>query len=484
MNNFNKTRAVLCVDIGTSSLKAALICIEGDSLTPVGSSPLLAFARADYAGGAGGDDQMPLANGTNAASTGSPALSSAASADGLTGRRLRAADWEAAFFRAAKELFEARIPAAQPDVFVQAVCISGNGPTLVAVDDRGRELAVLHWYDEAPRIAGCGSFFLPHVAFFKDRHPDDYAATRIFLSCHEWLSWRLGAAQITSLPAAAYEPYYWDAAQCAALSLDAQKFAPFAPLGTVIGEVSAAAAETCLIATGKNQLAAGTPIVSAGPDFIMALLGAGVTRPSRVLDRAGSSEGINVCVAEKPDFSALDEKIRCRLRLLPQALSGLWNVSVVLPESGSIFDRYRAEHNELDKSHDETLKGLLPASLRDIPLDDPRGMAEAIKKIPVADLQEQSAPELQAMLLGLAESLAVLAAAGYPVHEMRLSGGQAKSRLWNVIKAHFLGCAMLVPHIKDGELTADAACAMTALGIAPSLEAACDQLVVIEEIIC
>jgi sugar (pentulose or hexulose) kinase len=460
MNSFNKTSAVLCADIGTSSLKVAFIRIEDISSNSgnSGQSPLLAFARVPYpetGGRAGVGGQLS------------------------NGRLLRAADWEDAFFTGLAELF-----AAAPDVFVQAVCISGNGPTLVALDGRGEELAVLHWYDEAPRIAGCGSFFLPHAVFFRDSRPRDYAATSVFLSCHEWLSWRLGAAQITSLPAAAYEPYYWDKAQCAALSLDPQKFAPFVPLGSVIGHVSAAAAERCRFATGKSRLAAGAPIVSAGPDFIMALLGAGVTRPGRVLDRAGSSEGINVCVAEKPDFSALDEKIRSRLRLLPQALSGLWNISVVLPESGSIFDRYRAERNEHDKSYDETFKALLPASLQDIPLDDPRKAAAAIKKISVADIKEQSAPQLKAMLLGLSESLAVLAAAGYPVREMRLSGGQAKCRLWSMIKAHFLDCALLIPQIKDGELTADAACAMVALGIAPDLEAACDQLVVIEETIC
>ncbi|MDR2343127.1 MAG: sugar kinase [Spirochaetaceae bacterium] len=414
MGKTRKGSAILCADVGTTSLKAALIDIGG------GEKRLLAFSRETYqaSGGAAGSAEL----------------------------------WEAAFYRAVKVL-RGLAPAAS----IEALCISGNGPTLVPLEGNaltGRALPPLHWF--SPKLpappsgdGGARSLFLPYAAYFRQNEPQNYAKTDIFLSCQEWLSARLGAAPVTVLPTAYYRPYYYDEKQLAAFSLDSRKFPPFAPLGTFIGHVSTKAARL-------GGLVAGLPIVSGGPDFIMALLGSGAVEPGLVCDRAGSSEGINVCVKEAPPAAAVAAP---PLRSLPHAVEGLWNVSVVLPESGSIFDRYRLETGQQDIPYEEMLKNMACAAA---------GEGAALH------------PVLQKIADGVRLALETLRKAGYPVSEMRHSGGQAKSRLWNSLKADVCGCTLLVPEIVDTELAGNAAAATFALGDSRSIAAACKKIVVIK----
>ncbi|MDR1256847.1 MAG: FGGY-family carbohydrate kinase [Spirochaetaceae bacterium] len=405
------TFPVLCADIGTTSLKAALIDIAD---APV-AGRMLAFARERY----------------NAAGTAAR----------------EAVAWEAAFYRAVLAL-RGMLPA----VRAEAVCISGNGPTLVPLRNAGGDdpFPPLHWF--SPRSAEAGrtaSFFLPLAAYFRRNEPEMYEKTRLFLSCHEWLASRLGAVPVTVLPTPCYRPYYYDDDQCAAFSLDARKFPSFVPLGTVTGHVSREAAE-------RSALAAGIPVTAGGPDFIMALLGSGAIEPGLVCDRAGSSEGINVC-ADIPPPDAVSA--RYSLRVLPHAIEGLWNVSVVLPDSGSIFDRYRLETGCQGDSYEETL----------------RGMAGA-------DETAVLHPVLQRIADGAHGVIETLRKAGYPVREMRHSGGQAKSPIWNRLKARACGCTLLVPEIADTELAGNAAACMLALGCAPDIACACKKIVVIKNV--
>ncbi|MDR0684134.1 MAG: sugar kinase [Spirochaetaceae bacterium] len=408
MGKTRKRNAILCADIGTTSLKAALIDIGA-----AGGKRLLGFSRETYQadGGAAGTPEL----------------------------------WEAAFYRAVKVLSEFASEAR-----IEAVCISGNGPTLVPLEGdalAGRALPPLHWF--SPRLAApdggvsAASFFLPIAAWFRRNEPENYAKTSLFLSCQEWLSARLGAAPVTVLPTPRYRPYYYDDDQFAAFALDGRKFPPFAPLGALTGRVSGEAARLC-------GLKAGLPIVGGGPDFIMALLGSGAVEPGFVCDRAGSSEGINVCAREPPPVGVAAAH---SLRVLPHAVDGLWNVSVVLPESGSIFDHYRLENGLQDVPYEEMLKSM-------------------------AGEGRPPHPVLRRIADGTKGALETLRKAGYPVYEMRHSGGQAKSPLWNRLKAEICGCRLLVPEIVDTELAGNAAAAMFALGYAPSVPAACQKIVV------
>jgi xylulokinase len=428
---------ILCADIGTSSLKAAWIDLEGHTL---------GFAREPYA----------------AAPVG-------------------AADWEAAFARALSRLFSPE-GAPGPD----AICLSGNGPTLVPLARNGEALAPLYWHQgpqgsaESRGEAGGRSFFLPHVERFRRERPGDYERTELLFSAQEWLSRRLGAEAATTLPSS-YEPYYWDDAQCAALGIDPRLFPPFVAPGTVIGRLEAAAAGRLAAlagGAGAGLLRPGIPIVAGGVDFIMALIGAGTVEPGMVCDRAGTSEGINLCAAFPQE--AGPPKFPPELRTLPHVGPGLWNLSVVIPESGGLFERYRSRTGQGSRPYEAMLAELIPPGL----LPDPSPGVS-----PSGDSGEPSFSDPLTLGRAALSSLGftVRAAAetlgrhGFPVREMRLSGGQSKSRLWNQLKADLTGIPLLVPEQPDCELAGDAVLGAIALGEAADIKEGIRRIVRIRE---
>jgi sugar (pentulose or hexulose) kinase len=113
---------------------------------------------------------------------------------------------------------------------------------------------------------------------------------------------------------------------------------------------------------------------------------------------------------------------------------GFFNAGVLIGESGSLFEKYRRDSGQADKPH-EVLMAELAAD----------------KSHPAWSVLDAMAFRVKAAL----EKLRGAGLAGDPV-EMVVSGGQAKSPLWNAIKAEKTGAVILVPEIPDGELTGDA----------------------------
>ena len=443
MNAERSDRAILCADIGTSSLKAALVDYGGK---------LRCFVRETYP------------------------------ADRVASGNTSSEDWENAFASAAATLLGS---AGLERIEIGAVCVSGNGPTLVPVGADGEPCAPLHWHDGKtirPQDAGLRSFFLPRAAWLRDHRPADYERTKLFLSCHEWLSVRLGAAPVGVLMSPAYEPYFWDAEQIGAFGLDAEKFPPLVLMGERIGTVSPSAGT-------RFGIPAGTPIVAAGTDYFMALVGVGVVENGMVCDRAGTSEGINVC-ADRPAKTA-------DLLTLPQLRPELWHVSASLPTTGRLFEWFRTITGQTGRNYREMLEEILAAA--------PRTFDAHRETVPSAENRPPSGgfffPDVRAAG-GLSASSAFISTAGlttraelgravveaigfmvrgaidklerhgYRVESMRLSGGQAKNDAWNRLKADITGRYLAIPEIEDGELTGNLCAALVSLGEAASIEQA------------
>jgi xylulokinase len=448
-------RTIFCADIGTSSLKAAFIDIEGRER---------AFVRVPYTGG------FPAGAGLEGAS---------------------AADWERALVFAAETLFSWN-----PNCKPEAVCISGNGPTLVPVSYEGRAFHPLHWYQGGPGKAGSPSLFLSHAALFREARPKEYEETRYFFSTQEWLSYRLGAEAATVLPSAAYEPYYWDPAQCEAAGLDRGKFPPFVSLGSPIGRVSDGAAR-------RLNLPPDIPIIAGGPDFIMALIGAGAIKPGIVCDRAGTSEGINVCSSVPPASSvpaagelrvpASSVPPAGELRVLPHIREGLWNVSAILPVSGRLFEWFRTLTGQENRDYEAILEEIIPLSSpifhlggacffpHIAPPGKTRPWSVFTAGPDLADRAELGRGVVEAIGFMVRDALETLGRRGFPVTEMCLSGGQSKNARWNQLKADLSGVSLLVPKVKDAELAGNAVLSAIALGEAADLDEAVHRIVHIRE---
>ncbi|GMO57800.1 MAG: FGGY-family carbohydrate kinase [Termitinemataceae bacterium] len=408
----------LCVDIGTSSLKGGIIDID-----PLPKKKrLIDFVKVSY-----NDSRR---------------------------ESISAMVWEDAFFEVCAMLMG--------EVNISVVCVSSNGPTLICCDSEGNVLKTLHWFEDVNRIANIKSFFLPHVLNFKMQHKDLYERTKYFISPQEWLLHRLGASIKTCLPTPLYKPFYWDEQQLNELHLDADKFPPFVGLGSIIGSVSEKAAAKCKL------LKSGTPLVCGGPDFIMALLGCGITKSGLACDRAGSSEGINYCVES---LSSLQQGFNTAnnvrvlpspIRVLPSPIDGLHNLSVVINESGSLFDTWRLANCDANETYAQTLQRMM------------QGKKRRYKREMLPDI-------LQHITDGVCDALSVLKANGANIDQLVVCGGQSKLLLWNQIKADITGCTFLLPEISDSELTGDAACASSALKLVCNISEAIEYLLVIKQ---
>jgi sugar (pentulose or hexulose) kinase len=73
--------------------------------------------------------------------------------------------------------------------------------------------------------------------------------------------------------------------------------------------------------------------------------------------------------------------------------------------------------------------------------------------------------------------------AGARIDELRVCGGQARSRLWNQIKADVIGLPASVPRLPEVALMGDAICAALGAGLYPDLATASDAMVQVAEVL-
>ncbi len=217
---------------------------------------------------------------------------------------------------------------------IKAIAISGNGPTLVSESGltlRWNEYpaCALNLDETSPEEAHefAHSIFLPRILLFRDLISDEYEQTTHLFSGPEYLLWQLTGNAVTVLPEPRYETAYWNASVLEGFGVPTGKMPAFVELGHNCGTLLDNAQELLGLPA--------VPVIGVGPDFIAALIGTDTTEPGRICDRAGSSEGINMCV---------DKEIRAEgVRTLPGVKAGLWNISVLIPDSASLPEELRLQ---------------------------------------------------------------------------------------------------------------------------------------------
>jgi xylulokinase len=228
----------------------------------------------------------------------------------------------------------------------------------------------------------------------------------------------------------------------------------------------------------------------------MALIGVGAVEPGIACDRAGTSEGINVCSPLSPAAG--------ELRVLPHIREGLWNVSALLPVSGRLFEWFRTLTGQESRAYEDVLEELIPLGGREkgppsalspqgacfFPQIAPPGTVPPGQTSPrrsfvmapdLSSRAELGRGVLEAIGFMVREALETLDRRGFRVREMRISGGQGKNARWNQLKADISGVDLLVPELKDAELAGDAVLAAIALGEAADLDEALGRMIHLKE---
>lgn len=456
----------LAIDVGTSKLKGGVFNGQGE---------LLASAQAPLSLRVQPRAMVELQPGKQGAK------------QAATGFEIEASQWVAALKQVCQQLNLARFTE------LTSLVVSGNGPTLLPLDPAGQPLyPAITWLDtrgqqevaqrlQQQNITGRqSSFFLAKAYWLKLYQPALYAKTRYFIACPEYLGFYLCGEPRTILPSPAFGAYYWTKETLAALALDPDKFPPFVRPGEIMGTLRASAAAELGIklSPGGKKIT----IVAGGPDYLMALLGTGTIKPGLTCDRAGTSEGINHCAAAPATDSTLLS--------LPHLLEGLFNVSGSISTSGKAIDWFREVSGYNQVSYDQfftEVAAVEPGARKLLflphlageraPLWNPEARGAFIGLALHHTRQEMGRAVVESLGYAIRHIVKCLAGHGLQVTELRLTGQQARNRLFNQLKADITGLPLLIPATPEAELVGDTCLALVANGIYPHLEAAVAQCV-------
>ncbi|MEE8441535.1 MAG: FGGY-family carbohydrate kinase [Spirochaetia bacterium] len=367
------------------------------------------------------------------------------------------AAWETERWVRAVQAFVDQMP---PSPEIAAVVLSGNGPTIVPVGRDGSSLdQAMLWMDRREeRVLGQRSFFLPKISWIKHNAPAVYDQTWQFMTCPEYIGFLLTSVPHTTTASEEFAPYIWDDDGLLAYGVEAEKLPPLLKPGEMIGSIDRRGAELF-------RLPLGIPVFAGGPDFLMSLLGTAVVKLGRTCDRAGMSEGINHCSSEPCDSST----VRC----LPHVVPGLYNVAGILSSTGRIFEWFRRISRQRSVGYERMLREIAATGFDHEPYFFPsvhEGAAWEFSKGMFVGLRwdhataEMGRGVVYSIGYAVRQSIESLKAVGCNVEELRVCGGQAKSPIWNQMKADITGIPVVRPEVIDAELLGSACCAFVGLG--------------------
>lgn len=357
--------------------------------------------------------------------------------------------------------------------FISAIAVSGNGPTLIPLNRNDSFEAPILWFERKNILPyGMESLYLPEVLWLQKNRPEIYARVKTFLTTDGFFNYVLTGKAAVPIFSEKFAPFFWTDCQLDDLALDRSKFPEAVMAGDAVGTVTE---ETGSLLGIKS----GIPVFAGGSDFLMAILGTGVLKPGMICDRAGTSEGINYCCSERHEFYGR--------RTMPHVSENCWNISGLIPESGTLF-AYIHElsanselnfNNYLLIAHKKLVAGydfdLLPvhgdgSGLRIFKDDIARYARSHSMGDVVGSVAYTLANAVSCVIRDFEKN-------GLPVMEVRVSGGQAADMVWNGIKSLITGKKVTVPEISDGELMGCACAAFRGLGLYDSVCSAASELV-------
>jgi xylulokinase len=376
---------------------------------------------------------------------------------------------------------------------VDIIVITGNGPTLVPVTGEPRisadglsvpaENALLwldrravKYQDEVSGVMGGfvdASFFLPKVLSIRNDNFELYRSVKCFLGCPEYLAYALTGEARTVFPSEGFDRWFWNNSALERLELDTDKFPSFIHSGDQFGTVVPSVA-------GYLGFAKNIPVVSGGPDFFAAILGAGVTEPETACDRTGSSEGINLCTQNR-----VTDK---RLMSFGHPVKPYWNLSGIINTTGKAVqwcinllrfsgfaDFFATAKKSAPGSGGMVFLPYLAGERSPVWDSKVRGIWRGIN---LNSAQSEAANSvLEGICYAIKDVVSVMEENGGYIKHLRVTGGMAANGYFNQLKADICGKEIVELKHKEAELLGLAAIGSCFLGKYKSFaEAACSMV--------
>ncbi len=398
---------------------------------------------------------------------------------------------------------------------IDAAAIAGIGLTgqmhgLVLLDARGRVLRPALLWNDGRASAQCDAirerlglarlvaltgndafagFTAPKLLWVSDHEPEIYARTAQVLLPKDYVRYRLTGAYATDKAGAGGTLLLdlarrdWSEEVLDALGISPDWLPPTFEGPAITGRVTEAVAT----ATG---LKAGTPVVGGGGDQAAQAVGVGAVAPE-VWGLTLGTSGVVFAPSLTPTVEA-----HGRVHAFPHAVPGRWHLmGVMLSAAGSL----RWYHDTLAPEHD--YDALLADAAALAPgceglLFQPYLTGE---RTPHADPMVRGAfigltirhtrahltrAVLEGVAFGLRDNVGLLEEAGLPApRQVRLSGGGARSALWRQILADVLGVELVTVQTTEGAAYGAALLAGVGTGLWPSVEAACERTVRLDQVV-
>ena len=452
---------LLAIDVGTGSVRAALLTAAGETLVFVAEEHEQIVPHYGWA------EQRP-------------------------------ADWWAGAVAVIRRVLDA-LPGAAGRVAAVGACGQMHATVLVDADGRPALDAVPLWNDKRNRteldrftrdqpwqallpVAGNP----PSVAWWgfklqwlKAHRPAEYARTVQVLSPKDWINFRLTDAMAIDAPEASCTYLFdvvhggWSMALAQRLGIDSLLLPPIREPHEVLAGVSRnAAAET--------GLPEGIPVVVGISDYPAALLGSGVIAPGLASDVTGTSTLLTLCT-ESPVLDPIISNVR---GALPN-----WSAFTILDAGGDAMRWARRAFHEKGYEYARVvaLAAEAPAgagTLLFLPyLNGERLGRRTNSRAQFIGLTSGHGTEhlhravMEGVAFAAARNLRIMEAAGNRLDRMVAAGGGARTALWLEIKASLYGCPILTTAAEECGVLGCAMLAGTGIGLYPDLAAAASRLV-------
>jgi xylulokinase len=326
----------------------------------------------------------------------------------------------------------------------------------------------------------------PTVAFaafklmwIKHHEPKAYAAARTLLMPKDYINFRLTGARAIDFSEAScnylldIRKRTWSEEIVDLTGLDLKMLPSLKGASDLLGGVTKEAAR-------ETGLLEGTPVVVGAGDYPVSLLGSGVTQPGMGSDVTGTSTLITLMVEEP----VLDPAITN-----VQGVGGFWGAFTILDAGGDAMRWARRAFHDNQYSYERIVEwaGAVPAGadrLIFLPyLNGERLARQTNSRAQFVGLTSgHTAGHLhRAVMEGVAfasrRNIEIMKSRGNKLERLVASGGGAKTRLWLEIKASVYGCPILTPTDPECGVLGCAILAGVGAGIFSSIDDAVRQLV-------
>jgi len=371
---------------------------------------------------------------------------------------------------------------------IKGVAVTGMGMDAVPMDENGEWIApFISWHD--PRTEPQQRWWQEHIGAEKEfsiggwtilrfntalrllwlaeHEPDILARTEKYLLIEDFLNYMLCGRQATDYTMASCTLLFdqkklnWSEELLGLSGIDRRLLCDAYPSGTVLGEVTEAAADL----TG---LPAGTPVVLGGHDFLCGALPVGAFKPGVVLDVTGTWEIVLTAVEQPTLTSDILQMGLVMEAHVARDMYAAWGGAV----ASEMLEWYRKQYGAEAQQRAETHGGVDWDYLMADASASPPG-SRGVTFLP--HMSGSGCPVLDSRSLGAFVGLSNFAGRGDMVraiiegldyqfrdivNAMEVSlgfnpekivavGGAVRNKFWMQNKADVLGCAIEVPDIEE-----------------------------------